>query len=81
MPISAHSPHPKHSLYHGVCTEARAPLLYALAQGAEAGTTVALVPEPRRAQELAAEVDSYVAWVDKESPLEVLHFPEFLGLY
>lgn len=76
MPISAHSPHPKHLLYHGVCTEARAPLLYALAQETEAGTTVALVPQPRRAQELAAEVDSYVAWADKESPLEVLHFPE-----
>ncbi|MBL6913383.1 MAG: hypothetical protein ISR40_06980, partial [Puniceicoccaceae bacterium] len=76
MPISAHSPYAKHSLYHGVCTEARAPLLYALAQGAESTTSVVLVSEPRRAQELAAEVDSYVAWADKKSPLEVLHFPE-----
>ncbi len=76
MPISAHSPYAKHSLYHGVCTEARAPLLYALSQGAESTTSVVLVSEPRRAQELAAEVDSYVAWADKKSPLEVLHFPE-----
>ena len=70
------SPTPKHTLYHGVCTEARAPLLYSLAQGAAADTTLALVADPRRAQELAAEVDRYVAWSPAETTLEVLYFPE-----
>jgi transcription-repair coupling factor (superfamily II helicase) len=66
----------KPSLYHGVCTEARAPLLHALAQATGAGTTVALVADPRRAQELAAELDCYTAWAAAEPPIQVLHFPE-----
>lgn len=43
---------------------------------AEAGTTVALVSEPRRAEELAAEVDCYLRWATTRRPLEVLYFPE-----
>ncbi len=66
----------KPTLYHGVCTEARAPLLYALAIGADTSTTIALVADPRRAQELAAEVDRYVDWTASAVPLEVLYFPE-----
>ncbi|MGZ0656193.1 transcription-repair coupling factor [Coraliomargarita sp. W4R72] len=64
------------TLYHGVCTEARAPLLYSLAQSADTELTLALVADPRRAQELAAEVDRYVEWSAEDPPLEVLHFPE-----
>ena len=66
----------KHTLYHGVCTEARAPLLYSLAQGNEAEITVALVADPRRAQELAAELDTYTLWARAKTPLQVLYFPE-----
>lgn len=64
------------TLYHGVCTEARAPLLYSLAQSSTAETTIALVADPRRAQELAAEVDHYAEWSAAKKPLQVLHFPE-----
>ena len=66
----------KHTLYHGVCTEARAPLLYSLAQGNDAEITVALVADPRRAQELAAELDTYTLWARAKTPLQVLYFPE-----
>ena len=66
----------KYTLYHGVCTEARAPLLYSLAQGNEAEITVALVADPRRAQELAAELDTYNVWARAKTPLQVLYFPE-----
>ncbi len=66
-------PQPSQStLYHGVCAEARAPLLSALTQTAQ--LTIALVADPRRAQELAAEIDQYADW--SQSPMEVLHFPE-----
>ena len=66
----------KDTLYHGVCTEARAPLLYSLAQGNDTEMTVALVADPRRAQELAVELETYSAWVKVKMPLQVLYFPE-----
>jgi transcription-repair coupling factor (superfamily II helicase) len=76
LPRKSTVPSTKPSLYHGVCTEARAPLLHTLAQATGASTTVALVADPRRAQELAAELDCYNAWSAAETQLEVLHFPE-----
>ena len=66
----------KHTLYHGVCTEARAPLLYSLTQGNDAEITVALVADPRRAQELAAELGTYTVWARAKTPLQTLYFPE-----
>ena len=76
MPKKRTTPAQPLTLYHGVCTEARAPLLYSLTQRAATDTTLALVADPRRAQELAAEVDSYVAWAPTGATFEVLHFPE-----
>jgi len=61
-------------LYSGVCSEARAALLYSLASAEDGSTTLALVADPRRAAELAAEVRTYADW--NESALEILHFPE-----
>ena len=62
-------PYPvKDTLYHGVCTEARAPLLYSLAQGNDTEMTVALVADPRRAQELAVELETYTALVKVKMP-------------
>ena len=66
----------KDTLYHGVCTEARAPLLYSLAQSNDTEITVALVAEPRRAQELATELDTYALWARAKTSLQVLYFPE-----
>ncbi len=63
-------------LYHGVCTEARAPLLHAIAMSSNASTNVALVSEPRRGQELAAEINCYASWENTSQPLELLYFPE-----
>lgn len=74
MPKKRTSPPTTPTLYHGVCKQARAPLLHSLAQGAAASTTVALVSDPRRAHELAAELECYAQWSAK--PLEILHFPE-----
>ncbi|MFT5837121.1 MAG: transcription-repair coupling factor (superfamily II helicase), partial [Candidatus Azotimanducaceae bacterium] len=65
---------PQPTFYHGVCTEACAPLHFTLANGAVGSTTIALVADPRRAQELAAEIECYAQW--SAQPLEVLHFPE-----
>jgi transcription-repair coupling factor (superfamily II helicase) len=63
-------------LFHGVSAEARAALLSALALESPLGTTVALVADPRRALELAAEVETYTQWSKSETTLEILHFPE-----
>ncbi|WPJ97948.1 transcription-repair coupling factor [Coraliomargarita algicola] len=76
MPSKSTVATPKSTLYHGVCTEARAPLLHSLAQHATTELTLALVADPRRAQELAAEVDRYVQWSIHKAPVEVLYFPE-----
>ncbi|NBB79200.1 MAG: hypothetical protein GVY36_07090, partial [Verrucomicrobia bacterium] len=67
---------PRHTLYHGVCTEARAPMVQALAQKATGGFSVVLVANPRRALELAAEVETYATWADAANSAEILHFPE-----
>ena len=64
------------TLYHGVCIEARAPLLHAITKSTSASTTVALVSEPSRGQELTAEIDCYVSWENTNQPLELLYFPE-----
>jgi transcription-repair coupling factor (superfamily II helicase) len=67
------------TLYHGVCTEARAPLLYSLTTTSKSTTTLALVADPSRAQELATEVERYAEWTTHTSSaqsLEVLYFPE-----
>ncbi|MFO8027865.1 MAG: transcription-repair coupling factor [Opitutales bacterium] len=61
-------------LYSGVCAEARAALLHALASAGSCSTHLALVAGPRRAAELAAEVRTYADW--NETNLEILHFPE-----
>lgn len=66
----------KETLYYGVCTEARAPLLYSLAQSNDTEMTVALVADPRRAQELAVEIETYTTWAGAKMPLQVLYFPE-----
>ena len=66
----------KDTLYYGVCTEARAPLLYSLAQSNDTEMTVALVADPRRAQELAVEIETYTTWAGAKMPLQVLYFPE-----
>ncbi len=61
-------------LYHGVSSEARAALIAAHAQAAPHATVVALVADPRRAQELTAEIATYTRWA--QQTIEVLHFPE-----
>ncbi len=63
-------------LFHGVSAEARAALLSALALESPAGTTVALVADPRRALELATEIETYVRWTGSKAALEILNFPE-----
>ena len=65
---------PAARIYSGVCTEARAALLASLACAADSETHIALVADPRRAAELAAEVRSYADWSGAD--LEILHFPE-----
>ncbi|MDQ8196219.1 transcription-repair coupling factor [Coraliomargarita sp. SDUM461004] len=67
---------PPTALYHGVCSEARAPLLYSLSIESEAPITLALVADPRRAQELASEMDRYAKWASPRNSLQVLYFPE-----
>jgi len=61
-------------LYSGVCSEARAALLFSIARGNNASTHVALVADPRRAGELAAEVRTYNDWNNED--LEILYLPE-----
>ena len=65
---------PKHQLLHGVCSEARAPLLLGLIKKSKQTTTVALVANPQRAQELAAEIEVYNCWSD--GGIEIHYFPE-----
>lgn len=65
---------PAARIYSGVCSQARAALLDSLAGELPGATTIALVADPRRAAELAAEVRTYADW--HQADLEVLHFPE-----
>ena len=64
------------TLYHGVSAEARAALVTTLAKERAKQTSVLLVTDPRRAQELATEADTYAQWIAPKVALEVLHFPE-----
>ena len=64
------------TLYYGVCIEARAPLLHAIAKSTSVNTTVALVSEPSRGQELTAEIISYESWENANQPLELHYFAE-----
>jgi transcription-repair coupling factor (superfamily II helicase) len=65
-----------HTLYHGVSAEARAALITTLAKERPKQTSVLLVTDPRRAQELATEAETYSQWLAPKTRLEVLHFPE-----
>ena len=78
MPVpKKQKPYPvKDPLYHGVCRAARAPLLYSLAQSNDTEMTVALVADPRRAQELAVEIETYTTWAGDKMHPQVLYFPE-----
>ena len=62
-------------LYTGVCAEARAALLQAFAgTGSGCDCSIALIPDPRGAAALAAELRSYTEWA--KGTVEVLLFPE-----
>ena len=64
------------TLFHGVSAEARAALVTTLVKERPQQTSVLLVTEPRRAQELASEANTYSQWLLPKITLEVLHFPE-----
>ncbi|MFQ3224590.1 MAG: transcription-repair coupling factor (superfamily II helicase) [Lentimonas sp.] len=64
------------TLFHGVSAEARAALVTTLAKEWAKQTSVLLVTDPRRAQELATEAETYAQWLAPKTTLEVLHFPE-----
>jgi len=64
------------TLFHGVSAEARAALVTTLAKQQAKRTCVLLVTDPRRAQELATEAETYAQWLAPKVILEVLHFPE-----
>ena len=51
-------------------------MMQALARQAANDFSIALVANPSRALELAAEVETYASWTDPANPLEILHFPE-----
>ena len=64
------------TLFHGVSAEARAALVTTLAKQRPGQSSVLLVTNPRRAQELATEGQTYSQWLAAKIKLEVLHFPE-----
>ena len=64
------------TLLHGVSPEARAALVTTLAKERPKQTSVLLVTDPRRAQELATEAETYAQWLAPKTALEVLHFAE-----
>ena len=76
MPSQSKAATPTPTLYHGVCAQARAPLLHSLASASPASLTLALVADPRRAQELAAEVERFATWSTTSPALQILCFPE-----
>ena len=63
-------------LHHGVCEEALAFFVARLLADREAGTRILLTADPRRASELAAEIEIHLGWLVGESPIEVRHLPE-----
>ena len=62
-------------LIHGACEEAHAALLVAFT-AQHNGTSIALIANPRRAEELAAECESHTTWLCEDRPIEILYFPE-----
>lgn len=66
----------QHALYHGVCTEARAAVLLGILRTGDTPTSIALVSSPKRAQQLAAEVEGLYEATKGNETLEVLEFPE-----
>lgn len=66
-----------HQLYHGICSELRAPILFALIRSAPVSTTVALVADERRSQELVSEIEVYNQWFSGPT-IEVIQCPEIL---
>jgi transcription-repair coupling factor (superfamily II helicase) len=63
-------------LFHGVSEEAHAALVTVLAKERTQYTAVLLVTNPRRAQEIAAEIETYSQWIAPKTALEVIHFAE-----
>lgn len=63
-------------LFHGVCDEAKAALATVLAKQNKSRTTVLLVAQLARAQELAAEIEAFTNWLLPKQGLNVLFFPE-----
>ena len=64
------------TLFHGVSAEARAALVTTLAKQQAKRTCVLLVTDPRRAQELATEAETYAQWLSTEGHAGGAHFPE-----
>ena len=64
------------SLFCGVCSEASAGLIAALAKQNDPDTTIALVNTEARALELATEIETYANWLIPEIRLRVSYFPE-----
>ncbi|MGK0176825.1 MAG: transcription-repair coupling factor (superfamily II helicase), partial [Lentimonas sp.] len=63
-------------LFHGVCNEARAALVTTLAKQNQSCTSLLIVNNLARAQELATEIETYAEWLLPKQKLEVLFFPE-----
>ncbi|HAV12621.1 MAG TPA: transcription-repair coupling factor [Opitutae bacterium] len=62
------------SLFHGVSVEARAALIAGCLKQTAHSVSITLVADPRRAQELTSEVETYINWAGQT--VEILHFPE-----
>jgi transcription-repair coupling factor (superfamily II helicase) len=63
-------------LFHGLSIEARAAFAAALGKQCPQRTSVLLTTDPRRAQELATEAETYASWFHPKIKLQVHHFPE-----
>ncbi len=69
----------KTQLYHGVAEEAKAPLCAFLVNESlktAPKMSVLLVPDPRQAQSITAEIETYSKFKSKSGTLELLYFPE-----
>lgn len=74
MPLP-HSDAPRR-LFHGVTREARAALVASMALEARRTKSVWLLSDARRAQEAAAELQTYLQWTGKQAQPAVHYFPE-----
>ena len=63
-------------LLHGVCSEARAALVTTLAKQNRSQTTLLIVNQMARAQELATEIETFTNWILPRQKVETLFFPE-----